>query len=126
MPRLARTVFGWVPHHITQRGNRRGDVFFTVDDRKTYLGWLSEYAKKHQVEVLAYCLMTNHIHLVAAPETEEGLRGMLEGGKCSVPFYCFYSDIVSRRGLLNWISRINANNTPNLTTLPIATGVRLT
>lgn len=45
MPRLARTVFGRVLHHITQRGNRRGAVFFTDDDRKTYLGWLGEYAK---------------------------------------------------------------------------------
>ena len=43
MPRLARSVFAQVPHHITQRGNRRA-----------YLNWLSEYAGKNEVEVLAY------------------------------------------------------------------------
>ena len=37
MPRLARTVFTGVPHHITQRGNRREDVFYVEEDYKTYL-----------------------------------------------------------------------------------------
>jgi putative transposase len=42
-----------VPHHITQRGNRREDVFFTDDDREACLGWLKDYAGKHEVEVRA-------------------------------------------------------------------------
>jgi putative transposase len=37
MPRIARVVFAGVPHHITQRGNRRADVFWTDDDRQKYL-----------------------------------------------------------------------------------------
>ncbi|MDA0740211.1 MAG: hypothetical protein O2999_14435 [Nitrospirae bacterium] len=45
MPRLARTVFAKVPHHITQRGNRREDIFLTNDDRETYLAWLEEYCQ---------------------------------------------------------------------------------
>jgi putative transposase len=45
MPRLARNVFRGVPHHITQRGNRREGVFFTYDDRHAYLNWLKEYSK---------------------------------------------------------------------------------
>jgi REP element-mobilizing transposase RayT len=48
---------------VTQRGNRREPVFFTDEDRRAYLDWLGEYAGKNEVEVLAYCLMTNHIHL---------------------------------------------------------------
>ena len=56
MPRLPRTVFAGLPHHVTQRGNRRESIFFVDDDRLTYLSWLKEYADKHQVEVLAYCL----------------------------------------------------------------------
>ncbi len=59
MPHLARTVCTRVPHHITQRGNRREEVFFTDDDRHAYLTWLKGYAEKYEVEVLAYCLMTN-------------------------------------------------------------------
>jgi len=61
MPRLARTVFAGLPHHITQRGNRRENVFFTKEDREVYLEWLGEYCQRHEVGILAYCLMTNHI-----------------------------------------------------------------
>ncbi len=78
MPRLSRTVFAGVPHHITQPGNRRESVFFTDDDRNVYLGWLREYSAKYAVDILAYCLMTDHIHLVAVPETEEGLQRVLK------------------------------------------------
>ncbi len=78
MPRLARRVFANIPHHITQRGNRREDVFFTDEDRRRYLDWLKIYCHTHKVEVLAYCLMTNHIHLVLVPTTEEGLQNVLK------------------------------------------------
>lgn len=74
MPRLARAVFAGYPHHITQRGNRREQVFFDDGDRQVYLAWLKEYADLHQVEVLAYCLMTNHVHLIAVPATDDGLQ----------------------------------------------------
>lgn len=53
MPRMARTICPRTPHHVTQRGNRREDVFFTDADRLAYLKWLTEYAEKHQVDVLA-------------------------------------------------------------------------
>jgi len=78
MPRLARSVIANLPHHITQRGNRREDVFFTDEDRQAYLSWLGQYAQKHGVEILAYCLMSNHIHLVAVPSDEAGLQQVLK------------------------------------------------
>ncbi len=78
MPRLPRAVFAGLPHHITQRGNRREPVFFSDEDRLVYLEWLKEYADKHQVEVLAYCLMTNHVHLIAVPGTDGALQQMLK------------------------------------------------
>lgn len=90
MPRLARTVCAEVPHHITQRGNRREDVFFSDKDRTAYLNWLAEYAEKHRVEVLAYCLMTNHVHLVAVPTTEGGLHQVLK------PLHMRYAQRVNR------------------------------
>ncbi|TLS72881.1 hypothetical protein FE236_13370 [Mariprofundus erugo] len=71
MPRLSRAVFAGIPHHITQRGNRRDDVFFSDEDRCAYLGWLQEYCEMHDVDVLAYCLMTNHIHLVLVPNSDD-------------------------------------------------------
>ena len=78
MPRIARTVFAGIPHHITQRGNRREPVFFTNDDRVRYLGWLAAYCRKHRVDILAYCLMDNHVHLVAVPAQENSLERALK------------------------------------------------
>ena len=94
MPRIARTVFSNVPHHVTQRGNRREDVFFKEADRLAYLEWLAQYCKKWQVEVLAYCLMTNHIHLVLKPNTEEGLQRVLK------PLHMRYAQRVNKSK--NW------------------------
>jgi putative transposase len=76
--RLARTVFAHLPHHITQRGNRREDAFFIADDCRTYLAWLKDYCQKHHVDILAYGLMSNQIHLVGVPATEEGLQRVLK------------------------------------------------
>jgi len=90
MPRVARAVFAGIPHHITQRGNRRENVFFTDDDRLVYLEWLQEYCARHEVDVLAYCLMTNHIHLVAVPNTDDGLQGTLK------PLHMRYAQWVNR------------------------------
>ena len=62
-----------VPHHITQRGVRRMDVFFTDDDRKEYLSQLRVQGERFGVRYLAWCLMTNHIHLVAVPHDEKSM-----------------------------------------------------
>ena len=73
MPRIARTVILDCPHHITQRGNNRQDVFFIDDDRHVYLTILKEQSDRFGLEVLGYCLMRNHVHLVATPKTPESL-----------------------------------------------------
>ncbi len=67
MPRVARVVVPGVPHHLTQRGNNRQDVFFTDSDRRLYLKLLREQAQRHGLAVHGYCLMTNHVHLVGTP-----------------------------------------------------------
>jgi putative transposase len=77
MPRIARAVFAGIPHHVTQRGNRRGQVFFSDHDRSGYLQLLRRYAGTHHVEILAYCLMVNHVHLVVVPATADALYRML-------------------------------------------------
>lgn len=74
MARLARVVAPGFPHHITQRGNRRQETFFIDDDYRTYIRLMKEWCHRYNVEIWAYCLMPNHVHLVAVPETEEGLR----------------------------------------------------
>ncbi len=73
MARLARVVVPGVPHHVTQRGNRRQDTFFGGNDYRVYLDLMAEWCAGCGVEVLAYCLMTNHVHLIAVPATEAAL-----------------------------------------------------
>ena len=73
MARWARVVVPMVPHHVTQRGTRREPVFFSEGDYQTYLRLMRFWCDRERVEVWAYCLMSNHVHLVAVPETESGL-----------------------------------------------------
>ncbi len=77
MARLARVVVPGVPHHVTQRGNRRQPVFFGDDDYAAYLDLLSEGCRGAGVEVWGYCLMPNHVHLILTPRDEDGLRAAL-------------------------------------------------
>jgi putative transposase len=74
MARLARVVVSAVPHHITQRGNRREQTFFCDEDYAAYLALLAEWCPRRGVELWAYCLMPNHVHLIAVPESADGLR----------------------------------------------------
>ena len=67
MPRNARVVIPDCPHHVTQRGNNRQDVFFTDEDREVYLGMPAEQCERFGLSVEGYCLMTNRVHLVATP-----------------------------------------------------------
>jgi putative transposase len=77
MPRLARLVIPGIPHHVTQRGNNRQDVFFVDDDRRVYLALLEQHAERYGVEVLGYCLMGNHVHVIAVPPREDSLAKAL-------------------------------------------------
>jgi len=74
---MARVVVPGVPHHVTQRGARRNDVFYCEDDYALYASLLSEFCRKRGTEIWAYCLMTNHVHLVMVPSSEDGLRASL-------------------------------------------------
>ena len=68
MSRQARVVAEGVPHHITQRGNNRQDVFLLDEDRRFYIEALRAQSEQHGLAILGYCLMTNHVHLVAIPK----------------------------------------------------------
>ena len=73
MARIARVVAPGVPHHVTQRGNRRQDTFFSDEDYEAYLDLMAEWCSRRGVQVWAYCLTPNHVHLVAVPESEGAL-----------------------------------------------------
>ncbi|QNA82918.1 transposase [Sphingomonas sp. So64.6b] len=74
MARLARIVLPGIPHHVTQRGNRRERVFFEDGDYALYLDLLAEAAERSRVSIWGYCLMPNHVHIIAVPSDEDGLR----------------------------------------------------
>ena len=73
MGRIARIVIPNCPHHIIQRGNRRQPVFFSKDDKNLYLQILNYHCRQESVEIWCYCLMDNHVHLIAVPRKTEGL-----------------------------------------------------
>jgi putative transposase len=74
MARIARVVAPGMPHHVTQRGNRRLQTFFHDEDYHAYLELMSEWCDRYKVRILAYCLMPNHVHLIAVSEAKEGLN----------------------------------------------------
>ena len=74
MARLPRIVVPGHPHHVTQRGNRRNQVFFDDGDYGLYIDLLSEAAHKAKTEIWCYCLMPNHVHIIAVPSDKDGLR----------------------------------------------------
>jgi len=77
MPRIARLVLPGIPHHVTQRGNRRQPTFFGNGDYALYLRLLRHWCEKAGTNVWAWCLMPNHVHLVLVPAREDGLSAAL-------------------------------------------------
>lgn len=78
MARLPRIVVVGVPHHVTQRGNARQVILADDADRITYLALLRQYSEVHELALLGYCLMSNHVHLVAIPQSLEAMAQSLK------------------------------------------------
>jgi putative transposase len=80
MGRISRVVVPEYPHHVTQRGVRSMAIFQSDADRQAYLKFLAEETNRFGVEILAWCLMTNHVHFIAVPKLEDSLaRAFGEG-----------------------------------------------
>jgi putative transposase len=92
MPRIARAVVEGIPYHVTQRGNRREDIFFEDENRKKYLEWLLEYSDKHGLKIWAYCLMTNHVHFIVVPHNN---RDTLE--RVMRPLHMRYAQYINNK-----------------------------
>ena len=73
MARLARVVAPGLPHLVTQRGNRGQPTFFCDEDYRGYLELMGQWCGAHKVKIWAYCLMPNHVHLIAVPQSADGL-----------------------------------------------------
>jgi putative transposase len=77
MPRRQRLIVPGLPHHITQRGNNRAQVFDSDADRALFLDLLARYSQQYGLAIWAYCLMTNHFHLVAEPANQSAMANTL-------------------------------------------------
>jgi len=106
MPRMARLVAVNYPHHITQRGNNRDAVFFQDQDRQFYLQTLKKYSYLWKLEVWAYCLMPNHVHVLGVPRKPESLaKGM---GSTNLIYTQYINRRYARSGRL-WQNRFFSN-----------------
>lgn len=105
MPRMARVIAVGCAHHITQRGNNREDVFVADDDRQVYLQILQEQAGNYGLEILGYCLMTDHVHLVAIPHAEDSLATGI--GRTHVRYSRYINRFRGRSGHL-WQGRFHS------------------
>ena len=77
MARRARVVAPGLPQYVTRRGNRRQQTFFCDDDYRAYLELMAQWCSRCTVEIWTYCLMPSHVHLIAVPESEDGLRSAI-------------------------------------------------
>ena len=102
MPRIARTVAVGYPHHIVQRGNGRQKVFFASEDKQKYLELVKRYTLKWDCTISAYCLMDNHMHILAVPKKAHSLNKYMQGvAMC----YAQYANRKYGRGGRLWESR---------------------
>ena len=96
VPRIARVVAVAVPHHVTQRGNNRQQVFFSDTDRRLYLTLLGEHCRAHGVSLLGYCLIPNHVHLITTPRRPDSLAKAL--GRTHQSYAVYWNTRTARSG----------------------------
>jgi putative transposase len=102
MARLPRLSVPGYPHHVIQRGNNRQPIFSTAADYRLLLDLIDENAKKFDVAIHAYVLMSNHFHLLVTPQTQDGLPQMMQA--VGRRYVRYFNDIQGRTGTL-WEGR---------------------
>ena len=102
MPRIARVVVPNIPYHVTQRGNYQIDVFLDDKDRYKYLSLVKENSTEKSIDILAYCLMNNHVHFVLVPPTSDSLGKMFN--QVSMRYSQYFNNKLGKRGHL-WQDR---------------------
>ncbi|MEA3546647.1 MAG: transposase [Thermodesulfobacteriota bacterium] len=105
MARLPRISPSGIPVHVIQRGNNRQACFVCDDDHGVYVGWLKEYSKKYRVDIHAWVMMTNHVHLLCTPRQEGGISRMMQSlGRR----YVQYFNYENRRSGTLWEGRFKS------------------
>lgn len=102
MARLPRLTLPGYPHHVIQRGNNRQAIFASTPDYRMLLDLLDENARKFDVAIHAYVLMSNHFHLLATPQSVDGLPQMMQA--VGRRYVRYFNDSQKRSGTL-WEGR---------------------
>ena len=89
MSRIARIVLDGIPYHLTQRGNGRQQIFFEDRDYALYLNLLKANCQQQQLSIWAYCLMPNHVHLIALPKSKTAMAKAM--GRTAADFARYYN-----------------------------------
>ena len=105
MARLPRVTPIGVPQHIIQRGNNRQICFSCEQDMYGYVGWLKEYSEKFQVDIHAWVLMTNHVHILCTPGNIDGMSKMMQA--LGRQFVRYFNHSYKRTGTL-WEGRFKS------------------
>src|SRR5437762_2638769 len=106
MPRMGRVILPDYPHHIVQRGHNRQPVFAAKGDYQRYIDTLIAYKDIYGVKVYAYCLMTNHVHLLLGPEDRRGLAQLMK--RLAGRHTRYHNTLEGRTGTL-WESRYKSS-----------------
>ena len=105
MARLTRVCPVGVPQHIIQRGNNRQVCFASEQNFAAYSGWLKDYSKKYQVDIHAWVLMTNHVHLLCTPRVENAVSSMIQA--LGTQYVRYFNSSYKRIGTL-WEGRFKS------------------
>ena len=105
MPRPLRFIQIGVPQHVIQRGNNREKCFTSDNDRQFYLNCLFEYSAKYDVDILAWVLMTNHVHLLCTSQLDGGISKMMQS--IGRKYVRYYNKVNERTGTL-WEGRFKS------------------
>jgi putative transposase len=105
MPRLPRFTLPGIPQHVVQRGNNRQAIFFDESDHLAYLEWLGKGRRAYRVEVHAYVLMTNHVHLLLTPRVARGIGRLMQ--YLGRHYVAYINRVYGRTGTL-WEGRYKA------------------
>jgi putative transposase len=105
MPRTKRYCPPGQPVHIIQRGNNRTECFFSADDKAVYVGILRNASSRYKLNIHAWVLMTNHVHLLATPARESAVSKTMQylGAK----YVRYFNEKYARTGTL-WEGRFRS------------------
>lgn len=110
MPRKQRVSVVGIAEHVIQRGNNKQIIFAHKSDMKAYVVWLREYAEQFKVNIHAWVLMTNHVHLLCTPDVEFGTTHMMQA--LGRKYVQYFNRRYSRSGTL-WEGRFRSSLVDN-------------